>query len=49
MAGIAHWVTVNGTVIRFNKGSALFLNQTFPQPASSYDASKESTFTGPST
>jgi hypothetical protein len=37
----AHSVTVNGTVIRFNKGSALFLNQTFPQPASSYDASKE--------
>jgi hypothetical protein len=49
VAGIAHWVTVNGTVIRFNKGSALLLNQTFPQPASSYDASKESTFTGPST
>jgi hypothetical protein len=34
-----HWVTVNGTVIRINKGSALVLNQTFAQP--SYDASKE--------
>jgi hypothetical protein len=28
-------------VIRFNKGSALFLRQTFPQPTSSYDASME--------
>ena len=36
-----HSVTVNGTVIRFNKGSALFLRQTFPQPTSSYDASME--------
>ncbi len=34
-----HSVTVNGTVIRINKGSALVLNQTFPQP--SYDASQE--------
>jgi hypothetical protein len=36
-----HTVSVNGTVIRFNKGSALVLNQTFPQPTSSYDASME--------
>jgi hypothetical protein len=36
-----HRVTVNGTVIRFNKGSALFLNQTFPQPASTYNPSME--------
>jgi hypothetical protein len=34
-----HSVTVKGTVIRFNKGSALALNQTFAQP--SYDASME--------
>jgi hypothetical protein len=36
-----HSVTVNGTLIRFNKGSALFLNQTFPQPAGTYDAGME--------
>ncbi|MDQ2939656.1 MAG: hypothetical protein M3R23_03900, partial [Actinomycetota bacterium] len=34
-----HSVTVNGTVIRINKGSALVLNQTFAQP--SYNASME--------
>ena len=34
-----HSVTVKGTVIRINKGSALVLNQTFPQP--SYNASME--------
>ncbi|MDQ2942477.1 MAG: hypothetical protein M3R21_02250 [Candidatus Dormibacteraeota bacterium] len=28
-----HSMTVNGTVIRFNKGSALVLNQTFAQPS----------------
>ncbi len=36
-----HTVTVAGTVIRFNGASALFLNQTFPQPLSSYDASMD--------
>ncbi len=34
-----HSVTVKGTVIRINKGSALVLNRTFPQP--SYNASME--------
>jgi hypothetical protein len=36
-----HAVTINGVVIRINGGTALYLNQTFAQPASSYDASKE--------
>jgi hypothetical protein len=31
-----HTVTINGLVIRFNGGSALFLNQTFFQPQSTY-------------
>jgi hypothetical protein len=31
-----HTVTIKGLVVRFNGGSALFLNQTFFQPASTY-------------
>lgn len=33
----AHTVTINGIVATNNAGSALFLNQTFPQPAADFD------------
>jgi hypothetical protein len=36
-----HTVTIKGIVVTFNGGSALFLNQTFRQPASTYNASFE--------
>jgi hypothetical protein len=36
-----HTVTATGGVIRINSGTALYLNQVFPQPLASFDASKE--------
>jgi hypothetical protein len=38
---IAHTITINGTVVRINKATALGLNQSFPQPLSTYNPSME--------
>jgi hypothetical protein len=37
----AHTVTIRGIVVTFNAGSALFLNQTFRQPAGTYSDALE--------
>lgn len=38
---VNHTVTINGIVITINGGSALFLNQTFLQPSSTYSSSMQ--------
>ncbi len=37
----AHTATATGAVIRINAGTALYLNQVFPQPLANFDASRE--------
>ena len=37
----AHTASATGAVIRINAGTALYLNQVFPQPLANFDSSKE--------
>ena len=38
---VNHTISTSGAEIRINRGTALYLNQVFPQPVASYDPDKE--------